>query len=121
MDEKKAKYVLISGEDAAFIELVAFFKGISKEDYIAALIGTERQRYQEAMGMESQDKKPSERKNIDGKTYKIKEVAKKLKVSTNTVYRKIERGEIPAVEIMGVKYIFEEDLKSFIDKNVRYL
>jgi len=49
----------------------------------------------------------------------IPQVADRLKVSRNTVYRLISAGELPVVEVGSVSRINEDDLKAYIDRNTR--
>lgn len=49
----------------------------------------------------------------------IPQVAERLKVSRNTVYRLISAGEIPVVEVGSVSRIAEVDLQDYIDRNKR--
>lgn len=50
----------------------------------------------------------------------IKDVAKKLKVSTRTVYRWVDDGDLRVARIGRKTYrVFESDLKKFIRKYIK--
>ena len=49
----------------------------------------------------------------------IDEVAERLKVSTKTVRRWIERGELRIYRLGGQIRVSEEDLLAFLNKNYR--
>lgn len=52
-------------------------------------------------------------------TLTIPQVAQRLKVSRNTVYRLISDGDLPVVEVRGVSRVMEDDLKAYLDRNTR--
>lgn len=56
---------------------------------------------------------------IPAEVLTIPQVAERLKVSRNTVYRLISAGEIPAVTVGSVQRIAESDLQKYIERNTR--
>jgi excisionase family DNA binding protein len=56
---------------------------------------------------------------IPAEVLTIPQVAKRLKVSRNTVYRLISAGKLPAVTVSSVQRISEADLQKYIDRNTR--
>jgi excisionase family DNA binding protein len=49
----------------------------------------------------------------------IPQVAKRLKVSPNTVYRLISAGELAVVKVGSVSRVSEEALQEYVDRNTR--
>lgn len=49
----------------------------------------------------------------------IPQVAERLKVSRNTVYRLISAGELPVVEVGSVSRVSEKALQEYVDRNTR--
>jgi excisionase family DNA binding protein len=56
---------------------------------------------------------------VSAEVLTIPQVAQRLKVSRNTVYRLISAGELPVVEVGSVSRVSELDLKAYIDRNTR--
>jgi excisionase family DNA binding protein len=56
---------------------------------------------------------------IPAEVLTIPQVAGRLKVSRNTVYRLISDGDLPVVEVRGKSRIAEADLQQYIDRNTR--
>lgn len=56
---------------------------------------------------------------IPAEVLTIPQVAERLKVSRNTVYRLISAGELPAVTVGSVQRIAEADLQKYIERNTR--
>lgn len=56
---------------------------------------------------------------IPAEVLTIPQVADRLKVSRNTVYRLISDGDLPVVEVRGKSRIAEADLQQYIDRNTR--
>jgi excisionase family DNA binding protein len=56
---------------------------------------------------------------IPAEVLTIPQVAERLKVSRNTVYRLISAGELPVVEVGSVSRVAEKDLQDYIDRNTR--
>jgi excisionase family DNA binding protein len=56
---------------------------------------------------------------IPAEVLTIPQVADRLKVSRNTVYRLISAGELPVVEVRGKSRVAESDLQQYIDRNTR--
>lgn len=56
---------------------------------------------------------------IPAEVLTIPQVADRLKVSRNTVYRLISAGELPAVTVGSVQRIAEADLQKYIERNTR--
>lgn len=48
--------------------------------------------------------------------YKVSEVAAALEVSTRTVYRMLESGELEHLKIGGSRKITEEQFQNFLEK-----
>lgn len=56
---------------------------------------------------------------IPAEVLTIPQVADRLKVSRNTVYRLISDGALPVVEVRGKSRVAESDLQKYIDRNTR--
>lgn len=56
---------------------------------------------------------------IPAEVLTIPQVAARLKVSRNTVYRLISDGDLPVVEVRGKSRISESELQKYIDRNTR--
>lgn len=56
---------------------------------------------------------------IPAEVLTIPQVAERLKVSRNTVYRLISAGELPVVEVGSVSRVAEKALQDYIDRNTR--
>lgn len=56
---------------------------------------------------------------IPAEVLTIPQVADRLKVSRNTVYRLISDGDLPVVEVRGKSRVAESDLQQYIDRNTR--
>lgn len=56
---------------------------------------------------------------VNAELLTIPQVAARLKVSRNTVYRLISAGELPVVEVGSVSRVAEADLQKYIERNTR--
>ncbi len=56
---------------------------------------------------------------IHAEVLTIPQVAARLKVSRNTVYRLIGAGELPVVQVGSLSRIAEADLQNYIDRKTR--
>lgn len=56
---------------------------------------------------------------VSAEVLTIPQVAERLKVSRNTVYRLIADGELPVVEVRGKSRVADADLQKYIDRNTR--
>jgi excisionase family DNA binding protein len=56
---------------------------------------------------------------IPAEVLTIPQVAKRLKVSPNTVYRLISAGELAVVKVGSVSRVSEEALQDYVDRNTR--
>lgn len=56
---------------------------------------------------------------LTGEMLTIPEAAKRLKVSRNTVYRLISKGQLAAVTVSHRRRISEADFQRYIDRNTR--
>ena len=56
---------------------------------------------------------------IHAEVLTIPQVAARLKVSRNTVYRLIGAGELPVVQVGSLSRVAEADLQDYIDRKTR--
>lgn len=54
-----------------------------------------------------------------GKLFHIQDIAELLKVTENTVYRYINRGQLASIKIGNRHVFYEKDIKDFLDKNYK--
>jgi len=56
---------------------------------------------------------------VSAEVLTIPQVAERLKVSRNTVYRLIAAGELPAVTVSSLQRVSEADLQAYVERNTR--